>query len=91
MNLREQLEAIRINNLEWNKETKDFDNIEVGPTVFERDGVLFVSAEDGKGFADYYSEEAGCPDICKELEAFAKKHGMFWEWCDPGSIALYKN
>lgn len=57
------------------------------PNTFERDGQLFVSAEDGGIFADYYGEFTdGYPWIDKKLEDAAKKHGFFWEWENPGCI-----
>jgi len=59
------------------------------PTVIERDGRVFVSAEDGKCLADYYGEFSGDDAwIHPALESFADKHGMFWEWQNPGCISL---
>ena len=61
----------------------------VSPTVFERDGMLHVSAEDGHRFVDYYGEfRGGYPYIDPRLEEVAKTHGCYWEWCNPGSICL---
>lgn len=62
----------------------------VAPTVFERDGLVFISAEDGKGFADYYGEYQAteAPYIHPELEAIAKNHGGYWEWENPGCIVF---
>jgi len=60
-----------------------------GVTAFERDGLLFVSAEDGQGFADYYGQfTGGYPYIDERLEKFAEKHGCYWEWQDAGCIVL---
>jgi hypothetical protein len=51
------------------------------PAVFVRDSGLFVSAEDGRGFADYYGEFRGnYAWIHPELERIAKAHGGYWEW-----------
>jgi len=55
---------------------------------------LTVSAEDwddDKGLAaDYYGEfRGGFPWIHPELEAIAEKHGLYWEWENPGAIQLY--
>lgn len=67
-----------------------YEMIEKSVRAFIRDGVLIVSAEDGPNAADYYGEyRGGCPWINPKLEAWAEKHGCFWEWRDPGSIALY--
>jgi len=60
------------------------------PTVIERDGKVLVSTEDGKCLADYYGEFwGGYPWVHSALEAFAEKHGMFWEWQNPGCISLH--
>ena len=60
-----------------------------GVTAFERDGLLFVSAEDGKGFADYYGEfTGGYSYIDERLEKFAEKQDCWWEWHDAGTIVL---
>lgn len=65
------------------------DNIKC--SSFIRDGVLKVSGEDGRGLIDYYGEyRGGYPYINPKLEAFAKEHGMHWEWDDPGSISLWE-
>jgi hypothetical protein len=56
------------------------------------DNVLTVSAEEGDGFADYYGEfRGGDPYIDPALEKWAEKRGHFWEWLNPGAIALYEN
>lgn len=69
----------------------DYDMIDVHATTFIRDGVVYVSAEDGKNLVDYYGEyRGGYPYIDPVLEAFAKEQGMFWEWVNPGCIGLYK-
>lgn len=60
------------------------------PETFVRDGVLHVSAEHGDGAADYYGEfHDGTPWINPKLEDIAEEHGLYWEWVNPGSIALY--
>lgn len=66
-----------------------YDLVEVTPTVLVRDGQLYVSAEDGPNFADYYGEyRGGCPWIAPELDAWAaRKHG-YWEWANPGAIVF---
>ena len=54
------------------------------------DGQLHVSGESGDGLVDYYGHEFNDYDsyIHPDLEAWAEKHGCFWEWNDPGSICL---
>ena len=48
---------------------------------------LCISGEEGDSLLDYYGEyRDGCPYICSELEAWAAKHGGFWEWLNPGAI-----
>lgn len=57
------------------------------PTVFRRNDSIFVSAEDGGYFADYYGEFRGrYPWIHPILETWAKSHGGYWEWENPGCI-----
>lgn len=59
------------------------------PTVFTRENSIFVSAEDGKGFADYYGEfRGGYPWIHPNLERAAKNLKGYWEWQNPGCICL---
>jgi hypothetical protein len=67
-------------------------DIDVHPTVFERDGRLIVSAEDGLPWADYYGEfRGGYPWINPVLEAWAEEKGGFWEWENPGCIYFCEN
>jgi hypothetical protein len=81
--------AIKVPDLKWNGQT--LENIEVSPTVFERDGKVIVSAEDGLPFADYYGEgrPGNDPWINPALVKVAKKYGFYWEWENPGAIAVY--
>jgi hypothetical protein len=51
------------------------------PVVFEKDGFIYVSAEENDGYADYYRYY-----INKDLIKVADKYGTFWEWEDAGSI-----
>jgi hypothetical protein len=57
----------------------------------EGGSLAMVSAEHGDGAADYYGEFRGgnYPYIDPALEAFAEKRGAYWEWVNPGQIALY--
>lgn len=85
-----QILEIKSKDLKWNKITRDFEEVDVFPNVFEKDNALCVSAEDGAHFADYYGEcRGGYPWIHPELEALAEKNHMFWEWDDAGSISLW--
>ena len=50
-----------------------------------------VSAEHGDDAADYYGEfRGGYPWINPILEKIAEANGGFWEWQNPGCIALYE-
>jgi len=62
------------------------------PYVFEREGKVFVSAEDGCFFADYYGEfRGGYPWIDPKLEELAKEFKGYWEWENPGCIFFVEN
>lgn len=75
-------------DLVYNRTTKSFDEIQVSPTIIERDRKLLVSAEDGI-FADYYGDfRDGCPWIDGKLEQLAEKNGFYWEWENTGCICL---
>jgi hypothetical protein len=83
-----ELKALTKAGIEWegNKLVDCF----VKPTVIERDGNIIVSGEDGLNWCDYYGEfSGGYPFIDPVLEKFAADHGMFWEWENPGCIALF--
>lgn len=59
------------------------------PHAFERDGLIYVSAENGDDAADYYGEfRGGDPWVCPRLEKWAEKRGCYWEWENPGCIVL---
>lgn len=63
--------------------------VSVSPTVFERDSSLYVSAEDGYGFADAYGEfRGGYQWIDPRLVDIAKANGCYWEWVNAGCIVL---
>lgn len=63
---------------------------DVVPTTYIRDdGMLCISAEDGKDSADYYGEfRGGYPWINPALESWAEKRGYNWQWENPGAIVL---
>lgn len=62
-------------------------DIQVKPYAFEREGQIYISAENGDSAADYYGEyRGGYPWINEALEAWAKKRGGYWDWENPGTI-----
>lgn len=62
------------------------------PFAFERDGSLFISAEEGDNAADYYGEyRGGYCWINPALEAWAQKRGGYFDWENPGTIVFCKN
>ena len=62
---------------------------EMGFHSFIRDGMLYVSAEEGDDAADYYGEyRGGDPWINPKLEELACNNDAFWEWQNPGCIEL---
>jgi hypothetical protein len=86
--LLKELKALRFDTL---GPSPNYDFIEngVGAHIFEREGLICISGEDGLGIVDYYGEfSGGYPHIDKKLSAFAKERGLHWEWNDPSSIAL---
>lgn len=83
--IKSEVAAVNGIDLVWNTVTKTHDEVTVHPTVFVNDaGRLCVSAEDGLGFADYWSD---C-FVSSELETIASNHGAYWEWENPGVISL---
>lgn len=58
------------------------------PRTFVKDGFIYVSAEDGNYFADYYGEYKEEMYIDPRLEKIGEKYGMYWDWEDAGSIVL---
>lgn len=71
--------------------TFDFVNRElvevmVKPYTFVRDGMLFISAEEGDGAADYYEDF-----INPTLENWAKKKNGYLEWMNPACLVFIKN
>lgn len=53
----------------------------LGATVYLRDGMVVVSAEEGDGLAEYDLHY-----IDPRLEKLAEKFKTFWEWETPGAI-----
>jgi len=58
------------------------------PYVFEREGQLFVSSEEGDEFSDYYGEYYAPMYIDERLETIAEKNGGYWEWENAGTIVF---
>lgn len=79
-----------IDGYDWDSTKRELVEVKLKPTAFIReDGTVIVSADDGKGFADYYGNEFIDPlYIHPKLEEFATKRDMYWEWVNPGCIAL---
>lgn len=95
LKLLEELLAIEVEDPvgEWDLVYKKYQPKTRHPDVFVRAGEshIVVSAEDGGYFCDYYGEHRGDMSwIHPVLEAFAMRNGLYWEWENPGSIALYK-
>lgn len=65
----------------------------MGFCAFHHEGeydIVKVSAENGDDAADYWGEyRGGYPWINPKLEELANKYKAFWEWENPGCIALY--
>lgn len=68
----------------------------------DREGQIIVSAEDGRGWADYYHEylteymdDAGkiqnAFGISTALNDLADEHGFYWEWENPACIVAVEN
>lgn len=90
--LAEELQSIKSEGSKLNAVTKRYQPAMIRPTVIIRNEILYVSAEDGNYFADYYGEfRGGYPWIDPRLEAFAKRNGGYWEWENPGAIVLILN
>ena len=64
--------------------------VDILPEAWVNDGQLHVSGENGDGLVDYdgYEFNGYLPYIHPDLEAWAEKKGMYWEWDSPGSICL---
>lgn len=57
----------------------------------EHGALICISAEHGDDAADYYGEfRGGYPWINPKLEQVAAATGCYWEWLNPGAIALYR-
>lgn len=75
------------------KELSQFKNIfGESPSVFFRDGMIYVSGEDGKSFVEYYGtgDHNPYPYIDEQLENYARSKSMHWEWENPGCIVLIR-
>ena len=54
------------------------------PKFFERNGLIYVSAENGDNYADYYNYMF----IDEKLEDLADSFDTYWDWENAGSIVL---
>jgi len=54
------------------------------PYVYQRDGYIYVSAEEGDNYADYDNYLY----IDEKLEDFADKYDTYWDWENAGAIIL---
>jgi hypothetical protein len=54
------------------------------PNVYVKNGLIYVSAENGDNYADYDNYLY----IDEKLENFADKYDTYWDWEDAGSIVL---
>jgi hypothetical protein len=77
---------------------KAFDELKkLGVPVFENSdhqarGNFAISAEHPESFkfCDYYSENPAWNfGVSPKLEAVLRKHGLYAEWRDPGSLNVY--
>jgi len=55
------------------------------PYVYQRDGLIYVSAEEGDNYADYDNYLY----IDEKLEDFADKYDTYWDWENAGAIVLF--
>jgi antirestriction protein len=54
------------------------------PKVYQRNGFIYVSAEEGDNYADYDNYLF----IDEKLEDFADKYDTYWDWENAGAIVL---
>lgn len=54
------------------------------PRVYQRDGLIYVSAENGDNYADYDEYLF----IDEQLEELADKYDTYWDWENAGAIVL---
>lgn len=93
--IKRELDALKIPSHDWCREKFELVEVERAPMTFSTadypGAIACVSAENGDDMADYYGEyRGGYPWINPALESFAESHGCYWEWLNPGSIALYE-
>ena len=72
------------------KIVKELKNLKGGldnkaPYVYQRDGFIYVSAEEGDNYADYDNYLY----IDEKLEDFANKYDTYWDWENAGAIVLF--
>ena len=58
------------------------------PYVYEREGQIKLSSEEGDEFSDYYGEFYEPLYVDARLEAIADKYNSYWEWENAGTLVL---
>ena len=62
--------------------------------VFERDGKVFVSAEDPVSYkwVNYYADSRiwGGELVNPKLRELLEKYGLYLEWQNPGCLSIYE-
>lgn len=58
------------------------------PKLYEEDGQIKLSSEEGDEFSDYYGEFYEPMYVDSRLEAIADKYNSFWEWENAGTLVL---
>ena len=70
---------------------KDYDNPppKIKPSARIDDNVIYISAENGDGIADYWGEFNDPMFINADLQKWADQYGCYIEWVNPGILAVY--
>ena len=80
--------SLQIDSFVWKGTT--LVDAKTSPTVIPCADGIFISAEDGKGLADYYGEGVGgYPWIHRDLETLAEELDVLIEWQDPGTLSIH--
>jgi len=58
------------------------------PKVYEREGQIKLSSEEGDEFSDYYGEFYEPMYVDARLEAIADKYNSYWDWENAGTLVL---
>ena len=60
------------------------------PKVYEREGQIKLSSEEGDEFSDYYGEFYEPMYVDARLEAIADKYNSYWDWENAGTLVLFQ-